>query len=191
LTLAAGRINMTSTMKIFNIIMATLLAASVAGAEEITLIAVGDIMPTAKALPFINNHGFGYPYNGTREILQSGDIVIGNLEMPLTVKGERFDAKEYTFKAPIETAAALKDAGFTHLSLANNHMMDYGKDGLISTLAALDEAGLNYAGAGENIGKAREVSITEIKGKKIAFLSYSKTGTTSKWTPKWRVERQT
>jgi len=152
-----------------------LFTGTTALAGEITLIAVGDIMPAARALPFVKKHGFGYPFEGTREVLQSGDIVIGNLEAPLTTGGKRYEDKEYTFKAPIETAAALKDAGFTHLSLANNHMMDYGPEGLTSTLAALDDAGLLYAGAGENIFKARAASITEINGKKIAFLSFSKT----------------
>lgn len=152
-----------------------ILTANIAHADKITLIAVGDIMPTARALPFVKKQGFGYPYRGTRKILKDGDIVIGNLETPLTGKGSRFKNKKYTFKAPIETAAALKDAGFTHMSLANNHMMDYGKEGLLSTLTALEDAKLNFAGAGENIKQARKISITEIKGKKIAFLSYSKT----------------
>ncbi len=152
-----------------------ILTASIAKAEEITLIAVGDIMPTARALPFVIKQGFGYPYEATSEILKDGDIVIGNLETPLTTNGTRFKNKKYTFKAPIETAAALKKAGFTHLSLANNHMMDYGITGLASTLTALNNAKLNFAGAGENIKEARKISITEIKGKKIAFLSYSKT----------------
>lgn len=157
------------------ILLLFILTASIAHSEEITIIAVGDIMPTARALLFVKKQGFGYPYVGTSEVLKTGDIVIGNLETPLTSKGVRFKNKKYTFKAPIETAAALKEAGFTHMSLANNHMMDYGITGLSSTLTALNNANLNFAGAGENIKEARKVSITEIKGKKIAFLSYSKT----------------
>lgn len=152
-----------------------ILTANIAKAEEITIIAVGDIMPTARAMPFLKKQGLGYPYRATREILKGGDIVVGNLETPLTGKGNRFENKKYTFRAPIETAAALKETGFTHMSLANNHMMDYGASGLTSTLTALDDAGLNFAGAGENIKEARKISFTEIKGKKIAFLSFSKT----------------
>ncbi|MDT8316575.1 MAG: CapA family protein [bacterium] len=157
------------------ILILTLLTAAAAKAEEITIIAVGDIMPTARALPFIKKEGFGYPYRASREILKGGDIVIGNLETPLASEGRRFEDKKYTFKAPLETASALKDAGFTHMSLANNHMMDYGSEGLAYTLSTLDGAGLNYAGAGENIIGARKISMSEVKGKKIAFLSYSKT----------------
>jgi len=157
------------------ILLFIILTASIAQAGEITIIAVGDIMPTARALPFVKKQGFGYPYLGTSEILKTGDIVIGNLETPLTTKGTRFKNKKYTFKAPIETATALKETGFTHLSLANNHMMDYGREGLLSTLTALSNEGRHCAGAGENSKEARKISMTEIKGKKIAFLSYSKT----------------
>lgn len=144
-------------------------------AEDIVILAVGDIMPTARVLPFIKKHGFDYPYRATSTLLKSGDVVIGNMEAPLTRSGERFEEKKFTFKAPVETATALKKAGFTHLSLANNHMMDYGLEGLDSTLKALDGAGINYAGAGENIRAARKSTTYEVKGKKIAFLSYSKT----------------
>ena len=143
--------------------------------EEILILAVGDIMPTARVLPFIKKHGFDYPYRATAKLLKKGDVVIGNMEAPLTTGKAKFENKKFTFKAPLETAAALKKAGFTHLSLANNHMMDYGMEGLASTLKALHEAKISYAGAGENIRAARRSSSYEVKGKKIAFLSYSKT----------------
>ena len=161
--------------KITPFILAFILQAISVYADEITIIAVGDIMPTERATPFLKDHGFGYPYGKTKDILSGGDIVIGNLETPLALKGERYADKKYTFKAPLETAPALKEAGFTHLSLANNHVMDYGGSALLSTLAALDSAGLKYSGAGENIFKAREASISETRDKKVAFLSYSKT----------------
>lgn len=143
--------------------------------EEILILAVGDIMPTERALPLIKKHGYDYPYRAMTGLLKSGDVVIGNMEAPLTRTGERFENKKFTFKAPPETAAALKAAGFTHLSLANNHLMDYGVEGLLSTLNALDEAALSYAGAGKDLAAARSASYYEVKGKKIAFLSYSKT----------------
>jgi len=143
--------------------------------KEIVLLAVGDIMPTARVLPFIEKHGYDYPYRSTMELLKSGDLTIGNMEAPLTTSDGRYENKKYTFKAPVETAIALKSAGFTHLSLANNHMMDYGIDGLTATLKALDDAKLNYAGAGRDLSEARRISYFEVKGKKIAFLSYSKT----------------
>ncbi|MDH3974694.1 MAG: CapA family protein [Deltaproteobacteria bacterium] len=142
---------------------------------EIVIQAVGDIMPTARVLPFVKKHGFDYPYRATAKLFKSADLVIGNMEAPITTGGSRFKNKKFTFKAPLESAAALKAAGVTHLSLANNHMMDYGMKGLVSTLKALDDVKINYAGAGITLGAARKSSIYEVKGKKIAFLSYSKT----------------
>ncbi len=156
-------------------ILTVLLSASAAKGEKLTIIAAGDIMPAERVLPFIKKHGFDYPYEKTREILQSGDIVIGNLETPITKTGTKHENKQYTFKAPVESASALKKAGFTHLSLANNHMMDYGPEGLASTLDALNEAGIKHSGAGKNLSEARKVALTEIRGTRIAFLAYSNT----------------
>jgi poly-gamma-glutamate synthesis protein (capsule biosynthesis protein) len=145
------------------------------GGGEITIFATGDIMPSGRVLPFVKKHGYFYPYAETSEIFLSGDMVIGNLETPLAEKGMRFENKKYTFKAPLESAKALKKAGFTHLSLANNHMMDYGTQGLTSTLETLNNEGIEYAGAGTNLPRARKVSYVTIKDNKIAFLSYSNT----------------
>lgn len=145
------------------------------GHDDIIIVAVGDIMPTASALPFIKKNGFDYPYRSTSHLLKTGDLVIGNMEAPLTTEGLPFENKKFTFKAPPETASALKNAGFTHLSLANNHMMDFGMEGLASTLKSLDDAQINYAGAGLDFAGARKVSYYRAKGKTIAFLSYSKT----------------
>ncbi|MBE9502811.1 MAG: CapA family protein [Proteobacteria bacterium] len=147
----------------------------VQGGEEITIFATGDIMPSGRVLPFVKKHGYFYSYTETSEIFQSGDMVIGNLETPLTEKGMRFENKKYTFKAPLESAKALKKAGFTHLSLANNHMMDYGTQGLTSTLEALNNEGIEYAGAGTSLPMARKASYVTIKDNKVAFLSYSNT----------------
>ena len=116
--------------------------------EGLTIYAVGDIMPSEKASPFIKKYGHGYPYEKTKELLRSGDIVIGNLETPLTNGGSAVEGKRYVFKSPPETAGALKEAGFTHLTLANNHMMDYGPEGLRSTIDNFESTGLRSIGAG-------------------------------------------
>ncbi|MBE9535768.1 MAG: CapA family protein, partial [Proteobacteria bacterium] len=153
----------------------TFISANSFCGEGLVIYAVGDIMPSEKASPFIKKHGHGYPYKKTRKLLQSGDIVIGNLETPLTVSGSAAKGKQYVFKSPPETAGALKEAGFTHMSLANNHMMDYGPEGLESTVNNLESAGLHSMGAGKNIREARRPELLRVKGKKVALLAYSNT----------------
>ena len=156
-------------------ITSTSTAISARGNDEIVIIATGDIMPSHRVLPFVKKHGYSYPYLKTSKILATGDLVIGNLETPLIEDGKPFENKKYTFKAPLESANALKLAGFTHLSLANNHMMDYGEEGLVSTLNTLDAQEIKYSGAGIDLKEARRSSFTKVKGKKFAFLSYSNT----------------
>jgi len=70
---------------------------------------------------------------------------------------------------------ALKQAGFRVVSLANNHTMDFGPLALQDTLSTLNENGIYYAGAGMDLDAARTPAIVKIKGKTLAFLSYSLT----------------
>ena len=80
-----------------------------------------------------------------RETLKQGDIVIGNLEvadcLPQVLSSR---TRNSASKLDPKAAPALKNAGFTHLSLANNHILDYGEEGLRQTLAALDANSIIY-----------------------------------------------
>lgn len=67
----------------------------------------------------------------------------------------------------------IKDAGIDMVSLANNHLMDGGSEGLIATLENLDAAGIAYTGAGRNLQEAMTPATSEIKGHKIAYLAVS------------------
>ncbi len=69
----------------------------------------------------------------------------------------------------------MKRAGFNVLSMANNHMLDYGADGLLETIHHLDSLGINHSGAGDSLSSARREAIVTCNGSKIAFLSYSLT----------------
>jgi len=144
-------------------------------AEPIVIQAVGDIMLAGGGEHIYQKNGYDYPFDATRKTLLQGDMVIGNLESPITSSGVEFIEKKFRFKADLKAALALKNAGFTHLSLANNHILDYGEDGLRQTLAALDTNSLIYSGAGMNLASARKAKIVAIHGVKIAFLSYSLT----------------
>lgn len=152
-----------------------LLLPLAAAGEPLVVTAVGDIMLAGSAAKTCRQQGYDYPFAATRTLLGSSDLVIGNLEAPLTLAGEEFTAKKFRFRGSPQTAAALKRAGFTHLSLANNHMLDFGVAGLDDTLAALDAAGLAHAGAGSDLTAARAAAVAEIKGQRLALLSYSLT----------------
>jgi len=100
----------------------------------------------------------------------NADVRFANLEAPLTDSGVPA-AKLIRLKTPTQGAIWLKELHCNAVSLANNHIMDWGIPGLESTLAALDQAGVKYAGAAGNAEQASKHIILNAHGHKIAFLS--------------------
>lgn len=143
-------------------------------ADEIKLMAVGDVMLSRYIGKVITAKGDKFPFERIKPILKQGDVVFGNLESVLGDEGDEilFPDKPFNFIAPLDSARALKDAGFTVLSLANNHAMDYGGSALLKTKIALDAEGLKSFGAGADIKTARTSVFVEVKNVKFAFLGY-------------------
>lgn len=141
--------------------------------ELLCLVAVGDIMLSRGVAGEIKKHGddLGHPFFRIKGYLESGDIVFGNLENPVT-PGREIMPPERILRADPGVAAALQEAGFTILSLANNHMHDFGTRGLLDTFQYLEQAGLKYAGAGETEEEAYAARYIETKGLKLAFLAF-------------------
>jgi poly-gamma-glutamate synthesis protein (capsule biosynthesis protein) len=162
-------------MKSIPALFLLLFIPAIVTAEPLVINAVGDIMLAGSGEKIYQKYGYDYPFAATRKILRQGDIVIGNLESPLASSGVEFTGKKFRFKADPKATLALRNAGFTHLSLANNHSLDFGAEGLKKTLAALDANSIIYAGAGLNLAAARKASLTTVNGVKVAFLSYSMT----------------
>jgi poly-gamma-glutamate capsule biosynthesis protein CapA/YwtB (metallophosphatase superfamily) len=156
--------------------MALLLAVPhTAGAEKIVLTAVGDIMLAGSGVATFAKRGYEYPFAATERELRRADITVGNLEAPLSRKGTEFTGKKFRFKASPKAAAALRAAGFSVVTLANNHIMDFGSVGLQETMENLASEKISFTGAGENLAAARRPALVERKGMKIAFLAYSLT----------------
>ena len=147
-----------------------------AGPAPLRILAVGDIMLDASARPVMQEQGYHYAFRQFRSMFEAADVVFGNLEGPLTARGAADGDKTYLFRSPPFAASmALVLANFRVVSLANNHMLDYGAEGLADTMAALDVAGVAHAGAGRNLNEARKPAIVEASGRRIAFLAYSMT----------------
>jgi len=145
-------------------------------ANMIRISAVGDIMLGGTSQPVLQDLGYDYPFEQVKHLFTDSDIVIGNLEGPLTNRDTPFSDKEYLFKTPPELVApALKKAGFTIMNLANNHIMDFGTGGMTDTLHALHQVGIETVGVGDNLQQARHGTVVTVKNMKIGFLSYSLT----------------
>ncbi len=134
--------------------------------------AVGDIMPGrgVESLLLSGEKGLEAVFADTLPVLKGHDILIGNLEGPVSRGGEK-RTKTYTFRFRPEVLAPLKKAGFTYLMTANNHCFDYGERAFLDTLLHLSEAGIGTSGAGKNLKEALMPWETEVRGLPVAILS--------------------
>lgn len=144
--------------------------------EPVCLVAVGDIMLSRGVAGEIRKHGdLRHPFLKVEKYLKGGDIVFGNLENPIT-PGREIMMPEMILRADPGVETALKDAGFTMLSLANNHLPDFGRQGLLDTFQYLDQAGIMYAGVGKTEKEAFAAKYIDVKGLKLAFLAFTDPG---------------
>ncbi|SNB47374.1 CapA family protein [Geobacter sp. DSM 9736] len=149
---------------------------SITTASEIVINAVGDVMLGGNAgSKLLRQRGYDYPFAATAMLLRSADITMGNLEAPITSGGTEFRNKRFRFRCNPKTATALRNAGFSLVTLANNHILDYGIAGLEHTLSHLSRAAISFTGAGADLSSARQPALISVKGKTIAFLAYSLT----------------
>ena len=122
-------------------------------------------------------------FDPIRERLAQADLVIGNLEEPLTdyarvtpYKSRRAVAagRDFVFRATHpDGAKALREGGIDVVTLANNHTMDYRARGLFDTLERLTAVGIIPVGAGKNLQAAEEVQVVNLKGTRIGIISLS------------------
>jgi D-alanyl-D-alanine carboxypeptidase len=109
------------------------------------------------------------------DILKNADIIFANLEGTASDKGT--DRKSlYSFRMNPSVIPALKGAGFSVLSVANNHVADWGREAYVDTLARLKENEISYTGGGINLSEAEKPVILEKNGMKIGYLGFSDKG---------------
>ncbi len=106
--------------------------------------------------------------------LRSADVAFVNLETPLSRRGVRAE-KQNTLRADPTLVEDLLAAGIDVVGLANNHMLDYGLDGLADTLDNLERAGIPQVGAGIDLESSRGSMVLEGPGGSIGFLAFAST----------------
>jgi len=140
--------------------------------NQVTIIAVGDIMLSRSVAAQIKAHDIYYPFVAIKNYLHTADIVFANLENPIT-PGPVVPSGSMVFHANPGVELALKDAGFTILNLANNHTPNYGAKGVEDTLKALDSVGIEHIGAGVDLAAADQPLYVQKNGIKFALLGYN------------------
>ncbi|MEK7169845.1 MAG: CapA family protein [Patescibacteria group bacterium] len=147
--------------------------------EEVHIVFVGDIMLSRKVGELMaEKKDATFPFASTTEFVNSADIAFANLENPVSTGGTR-SGSAYSFRADPLVLPRLKNAGFKVVSIANNHIWDYGKQAFLDTLTHLSENGIAAVGGGLNYDEAHAPGIFTV-GKQgsrrltnIAFLAYT------------------
>jgi poly-gamma-glutamate synthesis protein (capsule biosynthesis protein) len=137
------------------------------GAARVSL--VGDVMIETPGLA----RQVGAPgFRAAVAELERSRLVIGNLEMPLSLRGYRVP-KHSNLRSDPAVIDDVRALGIGAVSLANNHMMDYGPEALFDTIAACDAAGIAHCGAGSDLEAALRPAWLDLEGKRIGLLSLS------------------
>jgi len=140
---------------------------------EIVIAAVGDVMmpESIQSAVVMDSRGYDLLFEKITADLSAADITFANLET--SVDHKRRVSGYPKFNSRPELLAALKKAGVNVVSVANNHVMDTGSDGLKRTLDNIEAAGLVFIGAGRTKAEADETKFLKARGVNVAFLAYT------------------
>lgn len=142
----------------------------------ISFMAVGDIMLSFNRGTgrMIKQYGPEYPFEKIRSTLAQADLLFGNLECPISDEGVPCSKKgpHLTFLAASDSVKGLKTTKFHVLSIANNHILDYGKQALLNTINTLQQTGIQSTGVCVQSLHPGYVVLSK-NGMKIAFIGYN------------------
>lgn len=139
--------------------------------KKVKLSAVGDVFLGGTIAELVKKSP-EEPFIFVLDELRKSDLIFGNLECSLSNRGNPLKNKCCLYSPP-ETLKSLKSAGFNIISLANNHVFDYGFEGFKDTISLLKKESISYFGAGKNLEEARRPVILRINKLSIGFLGYS------------------
>lgn len=133
--------------------------------REAVLIAVGDVAARRGDPSTMFRH--------VRPCLRAGDLVFGQLEAVISDRGSPAPQARLAMRTEPSLAPALRDAGFTVLSFAGNHSLDWGPEALADTLAHLAAAGIRCCGAGANLAESRAPARLAVGGIEVSVFACS------------------
>lgn len=136
-----------------------------------SILVTGDLCPVNRIAERIPDDRNGSLLGDFLPVVRNAGLAITNLECPLTDEAPGIAKIGPLLKAPAGTAKTLADWGFGLVTLANNHIMDYGLPGLISTIDACTRSGIDHVGAGINNTEARSIFYKRVGDCKLAVLN--------------------
>jgi poly-gamma-glutamate capsule biosynthesis protein CapA/YwtB (metallophosphatase superfamily) len=135
---------------------------------------IGDVMLGRLVNDALSRRPPDWVWGDTLDLLAGADWRACNLECVLTGRIEpAFPGKTFHFRSDPDNVAALEAAGIDAVSLANNHVLDFGPRALVEMLEMLDRRGIGHAGAGAHLAEARRPAVTDVGGVRVGLLAAS------------------
>ena len=143
--------------------------------QDVTVVFSGDILLSSYVLNNYEKSGInGILSEELQSEMQNADITMVNEEFPFSNRGTQAQDKQFTFRVDPGYVKILQEMGIDVVTVANNHALDYGTDALSDTFQTLDNAGIAYVGAGDNLERASQPYVIKAGGKTFGFLAASR-----------------
>ena len=140
--------------------------------SEVSILIAGDYSPKERIQVAIDSKLYTHLFPGIKDIIQSVDFSIINFESTIpTIDSIPSKKIGSNLKTNDGSLRLLKYLGFNMLTMANNHIMDYGNSALLNTIQKASVAGFDVVGVGNTLHEARAFKLIDIASNKIAILN--------------------
>ncbi|MCR4611849.1 MAG: CapA family protein [Lachnospiraceae bacterium] len=147
-----------------------------------SLIFTGDVLLSEYVLSNYNNKGIeGVVSSPLRDKMVNADFTMVNQEFPFSTRGTKAPDKQYTFRVDPKYVSILQELGIRGVGIANNHVLDFGKEALEDTFTTLNNANIPFSGAGHNLEEASKLVTYEKGGVKVGVIAASRVIPVVEW----------
>jgi len=133
---------------------------------------MGDINLGRRMGDLLKKNGDAWAFQACKPFLDQADLAVCNLESPVGDGGEEYTEKSVYLKGKPDDLNALSYGGIGLVTLANNHVLDYGPEVMNQTIDGLDRRGILHTGLTSSSGKSQEPVYVEVQGVTLAFLGF-------------------
>ena len=141
--------------------------------KDVSILFCGDVMLDWGIKEIVKKEGYNYPLKELKDFLLQFDYRFCNLECPISTIGTPHKNKKYIFLAKPDQIKLLKYGNINGVSLANNHIYDYGEKAMINTMTNLNLNEISFSGAGMTSNSAHIPIIIDINEIHFAIFAYS------------------
>ncbi len=142
---------------------------------SLSMVLVGDVMLGRLMNEVLRDNEPAYAWGDTRPLFWNADVRLCNLECVLCDEAtpRPTTPKLFRFRSDVQQVRTLTEARINAVSLANNHVLDFGIQGLLQMIRVLSEASIHRAGAGATLHEASAPAIWKVKDRTIGLLAFT------------------